>query len=58
MTGPTLYYVRHGLTDWNIEGRLQGQRDVALNERGRVQAAASGEILRGLCASDGWYRAA
>jgi len=53
MTGPTLYYVRHGLTDWNIEGRLQGQRDVALNERGRVQAAACGEILRDLCASDG-----
>jgi broad specificity phosphatase PhoE len=53
MSGPTLYYVRHGLTDWNIEGRLQGQRDVALNERGRVQAAECGEILRDLWARDG-----
>jgi broad specificity phosphatase PhoE len=53
MSGPTLYYVRHGLTDWNIEGRLQGQRDVALNERGRVQAVECGEILRDLCTRDG-----
>jgi probable phosphoglycerate mutase len=53
MSGPTLYYVRHGLTDWNIDGRLQGQRDVALNERGRGQAVECGEILRQLCAREG-----
>jgi probable phosphoglycerate mutase len=35
---PTLYYVRHGLTDWNIEGRLQGGHDIPLNDRGRAQA--------------------
>jgi len=52
MSGPTLYYVRHGLTDWNIEGRLQGQHDVALNERGRVQAIECGEILRDLWARE------
>jgi broad specificity phosphatase PhoE len=51
--GPTLYYVRHGLTDWNIEGRLQGQHDIALNARGRVQAIECGEILRDLCAREG-----
>ena len=49
----TLYYVRHGLTDWNIEGRLQGGRDTPLNERGRAQAAQCAEILRDLFARDG-----
>jgi broad specificity phosphatase PhoE len=50
---PTLYYVRHGLTDWNIEGRLQGGRDTPLNDRGRAQAAQCAEILRDLFARDG-----
>lgn len=49
----TLYYVRHGLTDWNIEGRLQGGRDTPLNDRGRAQAAQCAEILRDLFARDG-----
>ena len=30
--------VRHGETDWNAEGRLQGKMDIALNEVGRLQA--------------------
>ena len=50
---PILYYVRHGLTDWNSEGRLQGQRDVALNAIGRTQAATCGDILRDLIACGG-----
>jgi len=53
MAGPTLYYIRHGLTDWNIEGRLQGGRDVPLNARGRVQAEESAAILRELFAREG-----
>ena len=36
-------FVRHGQTDWNVEHRLQGVRDTALNERGREQARALGE---------------
>lgn len=47
---PTLYYVRHGLTDWNIDGRLQGGHDIPLNDRGRVQAAQCAVILRDLFA--------
>lgn len=32
-----IYLVRHGETDWNKEGRLQGRRDIAMNERGLEQ---------------------
>jgi probable phosphoglycerate mutase len=42
---PILYYVRHGETDFNVEGRLQGRQDTLLNARGKVQARASGALL-------------
>jgi broad specificity phosphatase PhoE len=45
---PTLYFVRHGETDWNAEARLQGQQDVPLNAFGRVQAEEAGARLRAL----------
>lgn len=47
------FLIRHGETDWNREGRLQGQRDVLLNGRGRDQAAAAGRTLRDLLVSHG-----
>jgi broad specificity phosphatase PhoE len=50
MARPTLYYIRHGETDWNVERRLQGQRDVPLNAHGRGQASHCGGILRDLFA--------
>lgn len=52
MPSPVIYYIRHGETAWNAEGRFQGSRDIPLNERGRVQAAAAGVILRDLIARD------
>jgi len=53
MTGPVLFYIRHGETDWNLEGRLQGWHDPALNALGRRQAAVCAEILRDLIKRDG-----
>jgi broad specificity phosphatase PhoE len=43
---PTLYLIRHGETDWNVEGRLQGSRDIPLNDYGRVQAAEAAGRLK------------
>ncbi len=40
-----LLLVRHGLTDWNEEGRLLGRIDIGLNARGRKQVATLAEIL-------------
>ena len=43
-----IIFVRHGETPYNAENRLQGQRDVPLNARGRDQARAVGRTLRSL----------
>jgi broad specificity phosphatase PhoE len=53
MPVPTIYYIRHGETAWNAEGRFQGTQDIPLNDLGRSQAIAAGVILGGLLARDG-----
>lgn len=53
MTKPVLYYIRHGETDWNVAGRLQGWHDPALNAVGRRQAAVCADILRDLIEREG-----
>lgn len=40
-----VYVIRHGETDWNRIGRLQGRKDVALNATGQRQAAENGARL-------------
>ncbi|MGE6415335.1 histidine phosphatase family protein [Planococcus kocurii] len=41
----TIGLVRHGITDWNIQGIAQGSADVPLNETGRQQATSLAERL-------------
>jgi broad specificity phosphatase PhoE len=59
---PELYFVRHGETNWNAEGRYQGSRDIPLNATGRGQADLNGKLLKQLIARAGrtpaefsWY---
>lgn len=33
-------FVRHGMTAWNDEGRMQGRRDIPLSARGRAEVRA------------------
>ena len=56
-----LWLVRHGITDANLEGRLQGQLDFPLNADGIKQAALLGKRLQrtefALCLSSPLLRA-
>lgn len=47
MSETILTLVRHGETQWNAEGRIQGHLDIPLNTTGLAQAAAIGERLGG-----------
>jgi broad specificity phosphatase PhoE len=37
---PPIYFVRHGETDWNRQGLIQGWTDTTLNDLGHAQARA------------------
>ena len=43
-----LLIVRHGETDWNAIGRIQGHTDIGLSEKGAEQARSLGKRLAGL----------
>ena len=42
---PPIYFIRHGETDWNRQGLIQGWTDMPLNEMGRGQARAVAQAL-------------
>ncbi len=41
-----LLLVRHGITDWNKEGRWHGQTNISLNDEGRQEARKDAELIR------------
>ena len=43
-----LYMVRHGESEWNVQGRIQGHADVDLTDRGRQQARVLARRLSGV----------
>lgn len=45
VTKPPLIFIRHGETDWNCDGIIQGWTDTALNVTGHAQAKAVGDAL-------------
>ena len=45
MTDARLVLVRHGVTDWNREGRFQGHLDPPLGDEGRREASLVAERL-------------
>lgn len=49
------YYVRHGATEWNLEGKLQGQQDIPLNEIGIQQAQDIIQTINTLPISNVFY---
>ena len=54
MPRPTVYYIRHGETDWNVAGRLQGRRDVSAQcARPRAGHRIAAKSCATCCARDG-----
>ncbi len=44
-----IIFVRHGQTDWNIDGRMQGREDIPLNEKGIEEARLTANGIKKAC---------
>lgn len=55
MKKTTFVLLRHGETEWNLQGRRQGQLDSPLTALGKLQALAAGRYLAARPAFDGVY---
>lgn len=44
-----IVFVRHGQTDWNIDGRMQGREDIPLNQKGLEEARLTAEGIKKAC---------
>ena len=40
-----IFITRHGQTEWNALGKVQGQTDIELNDIGRKQAEETGKLI-------------
>ena len=48
-----IVFVRHGQTDWNIDGRMQGREDIPLNQAGLNQAKFTALGIKKACDTTG-----
>lgn len=46
MSKTTLFLIRHGQTDWNVAGKIQGHADISLNATGKEQAKKVAQFLK------------
>ncbi len=46
MSKTTLFLIRHGQTDWNLAGKIQGHADIPLNATGKAQAQKVAQFLK------------
>ena len=48
-----IIFVRHGQTDWNTKGLMQGREDIPLNETGLLQAKETAQGIKNACLNTG-----
>ena len=54
LVGAPFWFMRHGETDWNRDGLIQGSTDIPLNETGWAQARAAAGVLTGRGITSVW----